>query len=89
MLILHFISQKKKKIGCAFAQNQVSLLEPFRLKLCQPKRGAEGFVGEHRAEMTAPCNVLGTDFRLRKHLIPGRHALISIQVLGEAGRRAG
>lgn len=37
---------------------------------------------EHRAEMIAPCNVLGTDFCLQKHLIPGRHILISIQVLG-------
>ena len=42
---------------------------------------------EHRAEMIAPCNVLGTDFCLQKQLIPGRHILISIQVLGEARRR--
>lgn len=43
-------------------------------------------MGQRRAEMTAPRNVLGTDFCLRQHLIPGRHTLISIQVWGEAGR---
>lgn len=48
MLILHFISQKNNRM--CFCLNRAGLLEPFRLKLCQPEREAsEGFVEERRA----------------------------------------
>lgn len=59
----------------------------FQAETVSARTRSEGFVEQRRAEMTAPRNVLSADFCLRKHLIPGRHILISIQVLGEAGRR--
>lgn len=70
-----------------FCLKPSQLTGTFQAETVSPKRRAEGFVEEHRAEMIAPCNVLGNDFCLQKHLIPGRQVLISIQVLGEARRR--
>lgn len=85
MLILHFISQKNNRICVCLKPSQ--LTGTFQAETVSPKRGAEGFVEEHRAEMMAPCNVLGPDFCLQTHWIRGRHILISIQVLEEARKR--